>query len=175
MPKKPQIFRYKRACCFVDVWLRWVNESLGSFKSQCEANLIILAMNSVHWFHRTKSLPLHRAPCMSLSVFFFCVWESVRTHPYILLEQRKFIQDEDLYNFHVSSDRPEWTANRRKILDLFIWHWLGVTDYFRAQQRSLGQEGQCSRWLMKQWHWHQECSTQTNRRYIAELTSDPKY
>lgn len=74
---------------------------------------------------------------------------------------KKFIQDEDLYNFRVSSDSPQWTAGVREILGLFLWHWLGVTDYFRPRQWSLGHEGQRAHWLMKWRRWHRGSSAQT--------------
>lgn len=67
---------------------------------------------------------LFTGPFACLFLRFFCVWGSVRTHPYILLEQRKSIQDEDWYNSHIFSDGPEWTANGRKNLNLIGSNWL---------------------------------------------------
>lgn len=89
-----------------------------------------------------NSLPLHRAPCMSLSwvfFFFFCV--RACAHPAVDSLRTKKIHPG--WEF-ISTFVPALTSKLptgRKPLDLFIWRWLGVTDYFRARQRFQGQEG----------------------------------
>lgn len=117
-------------------------------------------MNSVHWFHRIKSLPFHTASCtppppppflrVCTPIHIFC-WNNEKIHP-----RWRFIQ---LSCFLWQS----WMNRRREreILGQFLWHWLGVTDYFRPRQRSLGHEGQRAHWLMKWGRWHWGSSPQT--------------